>query len=687
MANNKKNNNMKNNKENGDTAKEAKKKLLAAKKQKINDEEAKEIKNKGISVYYDLSHGAVFDNQARFYDILVHPQRGAEEVKLRFIAHGLKFLQFVNYNKHVLLNFELDGKEFTESFQDAKTLISHEFSLTPVDSKALIQFIRQLYYDTFIPIIVKKDKIRIENGKIVVDKPDDYSKEKLQFIYKTLSDYYPYAAKPIAYLALFGHSILSPFFTYVRRHSLKKLEFPLIFLHGPTGGGKTTTAQLFIQTGFAQEENYCFFNKNNVKTDFTMSKKLGLSYNPSIIDEVDESWLLSMIPYLKSYTQSISTASRGTPSQLLKEYEGLSAFVMTTNSSIRPDDDLALIEKRLFDIEYTLRDTQRQDDGKFNDLILSLPPGFMYYILYDIMNGVDVNQLLKEILYFKKDDFINYGIKRINESLKQFNIPEFPLFHYESHNEYSNAQEFVDKILSEDEKPNSFLSTEFKIEDYDNKIDIFFTGGMFKAMNERLRLPYSNATDFMSNLPPHRNIISPNGGRLISKKISKYAKKCFYITVLKENESKEKTENSPYNSTSDSTRSNYNIDNLPDGPVKDELVQNKEDIENEKLKHPEEKSKQQPAETLPENANQEITKDFIEEIRETLETENFMLDGNHGLSFDKKDFQLYVHPTDLPLDRFTRLKDIMKGFGFQYSLIQAPYGIRFIRKIRGGINE
>ena len=129
------------------------------------------------------------------------------------------------------------------------------------------------------------------------------------------------------------------------------------------------------------------------------------------------------------------------------------------------------------------------------------------------------------------------------------------------------------------------------------------------------------------------------------------------------------------------------IANIPDGPVKNELVQNKEDIANEEAKHQEEKSKQQPAETLPENANQEITKDFIEEIRETLETENFMLDGNHGLSFDKKDFQLYVHPTDLPLDRFTRLKAIMKGFGFQYSLIQAPYGIRFIRKIRGGINE
>lgn len=152
-------------------------------------------------------------------------------------------------------------------------------------------------------------------------------------------------------------------------------------------------------------------------------------------------------------------------------------------------------------------------------------------------------------------------------------------------------------------------------------------------------------------------------------------------------ETNETTDNRPDNSTLNSSRSNYNIDNLPVGPVKDELVQNKEDIENEKLKHPEEKSKQQPAETLPENANQEITKDFIEEIRETLETENFMLDGNHGLSFDKKDFQLYVHPTDLPLDRFTRLKDIMKGFGFQYSLIQAPYGIRFIRKIRGGINE
>ena len=140
-------------------------------------------------------------------------------------------------------------------------------------------------------------------------------------------------------------------------------------------------------------------------------------------------------------------------------------------------------------------------------------------------------------------------------------------------------------------------------------------------------------------------------------------------------------------STFNSKLNSYDYTDVPPGAVKDELVQDKEDIENEKLKRQEDKLKQQPAETVPENANQEITKDFIEEIREKLETENFMLDGNHGLSFDKKDFQLYVHPTELSMERFIHLKEIMKSFGFQYSLIQAPYGIRFIRKIRGGVNE
>ena len=680
---------MKNNKENGDTAEDAKKKLLAAKRRKMNDEEAKKTIDGGIVVNYDDTHGAVFDSNYCFYSIFVQHEddNDIEQLKLKFTARGVKFLRFINYNDNILLNFELNNNEFTETIIDAKSQIAHEFALTPLDSKSLVQFLYQAYYDKKIPIIEKKDKIRIENGIIVVDKPEDYSNEKLQFIYKTLREYYPYAAKPIAYLAVFGHSILSPFFTSIRKNSIKKIKFPLILLHGPTGGGKTTTAEFFIENGFNQEEKTCFFNKNNVKTDFTMSKKLGLTYNPAIIDEVDEQWLISMLPFLKSYTQSVSTASRGTPSLGLKEFEGKMAFVMTTNTSIRLDNDLALFKSRLFDIEYTLMDTERQDDEKFNNLLLSLEPGFMYYVLYDLMQGQDVKALLQEVLYFKKEDFINYGIKKINESLRKLSIPDFPLFHEETDVEYTNTQEFIDAILSEDEKQNSFLSTTFKIEEDDNKLDIYFTGGCFKGINERLRLPYINATNFVSNLSRKGDIIICEGGKAVSKKINRHSMSCFHIQVLKRKENYGKTENNTDEPPSDSATTDYKIDDLPAGPVKDELIQDKEDMANEAAKSQEENRESQPVETLPDTANHDITKDFIEEIREKLASEKFILDGNNGPSFDKKDFQLYVHPTELSMDRFTSLKAIMKSFGFKYSSIQDPYGVRFIRKLGGAGNE
>ena len=548
--------------------------------------EAAEILNGGISVDYDQKHGAVFEqDSACFYTFFVRHENDndIQEMSLKFTTRGLKFKQFINYNGTVLINFELTGKEYAERIIDAKALIAHEFALTPLDSKALVQFLYQAYHGTKLPITEKKDRIRIENGKIVVDAPDDFNEEKLKSIYGNLIGYLPSATKESTFVALFGHSIISPFFTYIRKHSIKKIKFPLILLHGPTGNGKTTTAEFFIKTGFDQEEKMCFFNRNNVKSDFTMSSKLSLTYNPAIIDEVDQLWMNSMLPFLKSYTQSISTASRGTPSLGLKEFEGKMAFVMTTNTSIRLDSDLALFKSRLFDIHYTVLDAERQNDDRFNNLLLSMEPGFMYYILFDLMNGKDVTEFLKDILYFKKDDFINYGIKKINESMKKFNLPEFPLFHEETDIEYSNVQEFVDKILSEDEKQNSFLSNEFKIEEYLDKIDIFFTGGCFKALNEHLRLPYVDATNFMRNISRSGTITVPDGEDLKSKKISRYAKKCFHLTVLKEKESKNKANDSD-DAHSDSTKPDYKIENLPDGAVKQEFIERQEDLKNEEEK-------------------------------------------------------------------------------------------------------
>ena len=94
-----------------------------------------------------------------------------------------------------------------------------------------------------------------------------------------------------------------------------------------------------------------------------------------------------------------------------------------------------------------------------------------------------------------------------------------------------------------------------------------------------------------------------------------------------------------------------------------------------------------PVNLLPGKSNAEITKELIDEIREKLSTEKLILDGNPAPSFDKKDFQLYVHPTELSMKRFIHLKEIMQGFGFQYSSIQEPYGIRFIRKFGGVTND
>jgi len=599
-----------------------------------------------------------------------------------------------------------DDEQKNLAVSDAITYIIQYYGVQPKHRQRLISILRgfALQYGKNAPYI-PLSPVSVKDGKINVD--FDTSKIPIEDVLNALRNFTPNASNPQGYLATFSFSVLAWAHYYVKKLSQQTVYVPNLVLTGKTKGGKTALTDFFILKAydvFDDKDNFQY-HVGDISTKFTLMTSLKASNIPAVFDDINTDFFDYHKEDIKGYQSSIRFGQRGTAAQNTNKYYGIRSFAVTLNDDLDKSSDLAL-SGRLIIIPFDEGNTRRKNRDRFIKFYNSVPNGFMFAILKHLFHGKPINELVAELENLDTPDkWVSKGLSFINKLCQQLEIPTFPEYETVKTKSETMVYQIAASLASEYERGlnnqyhNSPLwgevYTENKGKGKSARKFIYFTGGAFRKIVKNYNNHFSTATNYLNNIPEDDEVKVENGGKTITKRIESgsVGKHLYVVSIPDLNEDLNETDT--YNDNSPGVPGNGNnssvvnttYENIPDGPVKDELVQDKEDIENEKLKRQEDKLKQQPAETVPENANQEITKDFIEEIREKLETENFMLDGNHGLSFDKKDFQLYVHPTDLPLDRFTRLKDIMKSFGFQYSLIQAPYGIRFIRKIRGGVNE
>ena len=362
--------------------------------------------------------------------------------------------------------------------------------------------------------------ISVGDGKINVDFKDEID---LKSILTGLRNFFDFASHKNAFLTTMSWSLLAPLHFELKKRSYKGLNAPIIVESGKTQGGKTTLGMLFIGKGYNLNKDQYFYPYNRVHTRYMMMKHMSETNLPALIDDIPIDWIPEHKEDLKAYVQTGHFGDRGTASQGVIEYSGKRSFMLTINDDVSEDEDLAFSNRAIF-LRYTAQEQQRKKKGKFDELMDSLPPGFMYGLFRQIFREYDINTLLKEIESLESSkEWIAWAIGRINQECVAMSIEPFPQYEEDGKHSMSNAMEIAQEFIAEwqrieESKEQSYdsrlqettvkqryrskIEGSFRIDFKSDRTYIYFTPGAFKTLcgTQQLRVPYSKASNFMNNI-------------------------------------------------------------------------------------------------------------------------------------------------------------------------------------------
>ncbi|MEM0135935.1 MAG: hypothetical protein QXU18_12055 [Thermoplasmatales archaeon] len=396
------------------------------------------------------------------------------------------------------------------------------------------------------PISVKDDIIRVDFER----------KFDLSAILKAIRDFHDQSSNPLGFRTVFAWSLVAPLHNELKRRSRKGIQTPQIIETGKTKAGKTSLGYVFLGRGYNMDQDLFFYPYNRVRTPFTFMYAMSQTNLPALIDDLPPNWVFQHKEDLKAYAQTGHFGDRGRGDQTVTQYRGSRSFIGTINDDIRMDDDLAL-SARLIILAYTEQHRLRKNREAYATFMDTIPEGFMFKVFQAVFENKNISDVLKDVERFEEPgDWINWGIRLINALLKKYSIPALPAYEKEEGAPYfDNAYEIAQAFLGEWErikanedsyvdretdetvksvKYRSPIEGEFKIELDGLRWKIWFTGGAFKTLTARqqLRIPYSNATNFLNNVQSSDDGVKvENEGKNEPKKIGNIAKHCFCISI------------------------------------------------------------------------------------------------------------------------------------------------------------
>ena len=463
------------------------------------------------------------------------------------------------------IRIQLNGINEVFGVREALSFLRNEFSISQNKLQCLGEVLRAFVsqeisngnFEQYMssPITVADGIIKVNTVK----------RGDLGLVLNLIRDFYPFASHKDAFISSISWALVAPLHDELKRKSTKGIQTPLLILTGKTRGGKTTLGNLIIGKGYAQSQDEYFFPYNRLHTRFALMKHLSESNLPALLDDLLLDWIIKQKEDLKSYVQTGHFGDWGRGDQTLTEYRGRRSFMGTINDEIRIDDDLAL-SLRFLILRFREENKQRKNKTKFDALFDSLPNGFMFEIFREVFEGEDIGNILREVENFDGvEDWINFGIGRINALLRQHNLEGFPKFYdEEDESVVDNAQEIEQAFISENDRIlasrvdridrltgetvnrqhlNSPIEQAFKIEHKNGRTYIYFTGPAFKTLNGRLnlRLPFKSATDFLNNIKSSDNGVRvENEGKAKAKRLGESVFKAYCISLKEERDPDEK---------------------------------------------------------------------------------------------------------------------------------------------------
>lgn len=551
---------------------------------------------------FDYKHNPVLDQNGQFV---------FEDVSTELVEYNGTIYVCQLEDSKTGLTFTFDGED-PKNFpiDDAINYIIQHYGVAPRNKQRLISILRSfaLQYSKDAPYI-PLSPVSVKDGRISIE--FDTSKIPIEETLKQLHDFMNIASNPEAFLATFSWSLLAPFHYYVKTFSELTVYVPNLILSGKTKGGKTSLTDVFILKGYnaldKDEKGNFQYHLQDVTTTFTLMNSLKASNLPAIFDEIGMNFFNYHKESIKGYSSSVRFGQRGTSSQNTNKYTGIRSFVATMNDPFDLSSDLAL-SGRLVVVPFDERNTRRQRRDEFIKFYDFIPKGFMFAILKHLFQGKPIKELTGEL---EKCDtpnkWVSMGITFINKLCAQLEIPEFPEYESVETKTQTMAFEIAASLASEYERGssnqyhNSPIWGEVLVENKgkmnDSRQFIYFTGGAFRTIMRKFNNHFKTASEYMNNIPIDDDVKVENGGKTITKRIENDVKHAYVVSIP--NWDERDLDNDNDNSYGEPGNGNTPLvfntayENISDGPVKEELVQNKEDLENEKAKGNKEAKRQE----------------------------------------------------------------------------------------------
>lgn len=441
------------------------------------------------------------------------------------------------------LHLELDNeKPMNLTIDDAITHITRHYSISPSMKQKMVLILRKYVRDNMgsaepvsLSDVVLSDgivKIMYDTGKISV-------KEVLE----RLLGYIPYASNVNGYISVLSWTLMAPLHYWMKKYTDAIIYVPGMVLSGETKGGKTSLADLFIHRGFgiAPEDigNYLYHVKD-IKTSFTLMSVLTESNLPAIFDESNMKFIKEHAEEIKGYSSSPRFGQLGTSSQNVNRYIGKRSFIITMNGDFDVSIDLAA-SNRIMVIQYTKENSKRQDMSKFMEFKNSLPPGFMYALMKDALDGMDIRAITRKFERYQDPvEWINAGISLVNILCKRYGVGEFPMYSSTGARGdttvYDMAQAFVSEYarMENDQYKRSPIWGDLLVtrgdDRKDGRIYIYFTSSAYKFINKIFDYD-SSPVNYLNNIPADGMIRVENGGRSFTKRMDTYVKRVYCISI------------------------------------------------------------------------------------------------------------------------------------------------------------